>query len=439
MFEPRSMVLFAVFGLSALALPWLAAPGPLPAPLPSGAPGLAQEVLLRRGDRIGGEVRARVIRVPTGAVVHAESDLRLEATDTIAIEGELRAIDVEWGSAATDAPKLELVAGNRITVLGTVRGGRGLSHAGQPPALHLLAEGGRGSDVLLHAPDVLVVGLVRSGDGGQGGGGGKGGAGGSIVHHGEILSSHGVGEAVFEVLGHTVTWMGGTGGSGGLPVPDLAPIPGSGGRGGDVHWYPHPLADTFDDPVDLPQCLDGTPGRGGGAAVGGEGGQGVEGLPGTPSNPNGGPGGAGEDGGTVTGKNGKPGNPGGDCCSPPGVGGKGGRGGDGGNATGGKGGKGGKGGDALPGGTGGNGGKGGRGGSAIAGDGGDGGRGGKGLTPGSGGEGGDPGSATPGAPGSGGDPGLGSGAPNGNHGPQGGGGSTTQGTGGNLGVPGTGC
>ena len=394
------------------------------------------EILLAQGQVLRGLIRAETVRLPAGVTATVAEDLVIEATGELLIAGRLLLADRAAGESKADAPDLRMWAGRRLTITGEVLGGRGLDWGGLTAAQSAGQPGGNGSDVRVEAPDLLVSGLVRAGDGGQGGAGSHGGHGGSIQVIGGIRSSHGLERAQLESLGAKVGFWSGKGGRGGDGAPGF-PSGGNGGDSGSIDHQAFPGL-TGDEPI-VDGCQAGVDGIQPPISLGNDGAQGGNGASGTEANPNGGDGGHGGTARDVRGARGQDGYPASDCCTPPKPGMKGGGGGRGGDAKTGKGGNGGNGGPGYTVGSsfgvGGKAGNAGDAGLATAGDGGKGGNGGRGSTPGlpgSGGLGGTPTSQPPGSPGNPGQPGGGAG--NG-----GGGGGTQAGSPGAPGNPGSTC
>jgi len=432
------------------------------------------------GQVLAGVVTAANFHVPEGVTVFAGGDLVLRVDGVVQIEGAIQALDAsaEAVGEARDASDITIEAGERLTVLGAILGGRGRSFD-DPLAPSAIGQvGGAGSDIRLAAPDIRAFGFVAGGLGGEGGGGASGGRGGYIYFTGDLLTDHGLDELQLALAGKTGGYHGGHGGEGGKGVPDSAfKDGGNGGRGGDVTWFatvaelnaaPFPgeaAAVQLQLPelgvsghggenggsvgggylskgVDPIECTDGPDGSNADPATGGDGADGANGAPGTMGSPNGGDGGDGSNGGTVAAQNAGHGLDGRDCCDPPqgpGNGGDGGDGGIGGSATGGNGGDGGLGGSGyMQSGAGGQGGDGGDAGGATAGRGGNAGAGGDGTpTPGAAGTRGQKGTAAAGDPGDGG--GGGAGSPGGGSGADGGTGSVVGSVAGNPNYPGDLC
>lgn len=417
--------------------------GRISAPRHSSAGAARAEIIYRDGDVISGTISARTIRVADGAFVRVAGATYLHAADALIVGGQLRVDDVALDAVQSHAASLSLESDRLLTITGSVVGGRGKSYSVSDPEAGNGLAGGNGSSIVLVAPDLLVAGFVRSGDGGNGGGGAAGGHGGSISMTGLHTTSHGLSDAALDAMGSQVGLQSGDGGRGGNGTM-LHPDGGRGGNSGAITWLPHPDSEIDTPPTGGSTCpKHGDAGKKPKQAVGGNGGDGGDGVPGWANSPAGGKGADGGTGLSIVARDGSPGSKGVDCCTtPPGQGGNGGAGGGGGDARGGNGGKGGKGGPAFVGSNavGGAGGKGGDAGSATSGNGGKGGDGGKGSPGGSGGAGGAAGSAESGLVGAPGPGGAGDGT--GPSGPQGGtgtGGSVIPGTDGGAGNAAGGC
>src|SRR5262245_49272807 len=140
------------------------------------------DVILTNGQRVSGTMAVRSLTVPENAVIYLENDLHVSAASWLVIHGSLVALD-RASSAKDSSPgyTIDLAAQERIEVLGRVVGGRGLDY-GEHPGLETIGhDGGRGSDISLQSPLILVDGQVVAGDGGRGGAGAKGGAGGDLL------------------------------------------------------------------------------------------------------------------------------------------------------------------------------------------------------------------------------------------------------------------
>lgn len=396
------------------------------------------DVVLSPSNFTGGILTGERILLPKGVVLELDEAAWIIASDRLLIEGDIAMGDAD--SEGIDAPELRLEAGRQLTVRGTIRGGAGWSYPEAEDPAHLMKPGGRGGDIQLMAPDLLVWGLVASGPGGTGGPGGPGGPGGEIVCIGGLLSDHGLTPAERKELPARVTYFSEAGGLGGIGSHELGVGPGDSGDTGDIHFQPYPQAGA---PAGEGACADGDPGLSPGRAEGQDGKEGRPGLDGTEESPDGMDGADGGAGADITGVAAGNGGDGGDCCGgKPGQGGNGGAGGVGGAAIAGEGGDGGNGGDAFKEGTeylgaGGDGGDSGNGGSATGGTGGDGGDGGDGDPAGVAGDAGAGGEATPGQPGTPGAPG--SGSPDGQQGQSGTLGSIVPGAPGDAGNQGALC
>jgi len=363
------------------------------------------------------------ILVPEGVEISIDHSLQIHASGRLLVEGNLRIADIPVLPVADtqDGWNLELIADERMTIKGSITGGRGSHYEDLDPQVTQHLQGGRGSTILMTSPDLLVTGLVTAGDGGEGGAGARAGDGGAIISIGALLSDHDLSPSEIESLPTRITDIGGRGGLGGRGDVELGLAPGDSGNSGEVVWhYVHaPIVDlavaaTPGQGEWLASCGDGGPGITPGITRTRNGTNGRPGDNGTASSPNGQPGSAGGDAADATGNAGGNGGNGSACC--PDAGGMGGPGSIGGGASAGNGGNGGKGGDAYKSGTqyqgsGGRGGDSGSGGSTTGGTGGKGGDGGNGTPPGLGGL---PGSSPTGSPGNTGVVGAGgSGSPDG--------------------------
>ncbi len=239
-------LLAAIYGASAL-------PGPR-AFASLGAPPVVNEIVLGHGDIIRGTIQARFVRVAEHATVYVDADATLHATEHLVVAGTLRAVDRLAGDPARDAPVLLLQSDSRLTVTGSIVGGRGRCFAGLDPVENVGAAGGHGSSVSLVAPDLLVAGTVHAGAGGQGGGG-PGGDGGSLLIVGSAETSHGLADEVLDGLGLTTGFWSGMGGRGGDGVQVVLEgvsyfDGGLSGGSGNIHFEDHP------EPMDPISQLD---------------------------------------------------------------------------------------------------------------------------------------------------------------------------------------
>jgi hypothetical protein len=154
---------------------------------------------------LSGRLHTDVFRVPAGETVWVDGDLTISATTAIVLEGRLIARDAaELGRQ--DAPSIELVCPLVIDVPGELLGGRGADSR--------ISQGGSGSNLVLRAPMVRILGRVEAGDGGIGGRSLAGGKGGDALVHGYMLGS--------PEPGH-VALRSGAGGKGGAPGGDGGP------------------------------------------------------------------------------------------------------------------------------------------------------------------------------------------------------------------------
>lgn len=411
-------------------------------------------LVLTDGEQIGGLLQADSIHVPASAEVVAVSDLHLIGVERVLIEGTIRASDMNDLPLDGDAPDLLIESGGKLTIRGSILGGRGTCYADSAAEDCLGLSGGAGSDIRMCAPDIYTSGYVKAGNGGFGGASGNGGRGGWLLWTGRCISDHGLTDAEYALVGESLTFAGGDGASAHMGVGDGEwSEPGTGGDGGHCHWFedlpsllevstpgdqvPSSFGAAWDDDyplepdscecsdsnaaLDPVECQDGPDGSPVGSSVGGKGADGIDGQNGSESDPAGKNGTDGRPGGDATAPRGNVGIDGVDCCDVeggPGKGGDGGNGSKGGKATGGAGGDAGDGGAGINNAPGGNGGTGGDAGDATAGRGGDAGAGGDGIPVGSAGSPGAGGTAEQGRPGSKGSGGGGS--PPGNPGSDGG-------------------
>ena len=408
------------------------------------------DLILPDGKLGTGLVEGAKILLPKGSTLILSTATTIRASDQLRIEGDVLLEDVVSASAGIDALDLTLEAGKRLTITGTIRGGAGFSYPELDKQEFLMKAGGKGSDLILVAPDLLVSGLLVSGEGGIGGVGAEGGPGGDIVCTGGFLSDHGLAASELEALSLRTAYFAECGGMGGIGSHALGVSPGDSGDTGSVLYleFPGPAGGDIPEPGAPPllplstACTDGIPGHSPGVATGRVGKAGRPGLDGIESSPDGQDGGGGGDGVDVTGAAAGNAGDGVDCCNPNATGGAGGAGGTGGAANGPAGGAGGAGGAAYMEettyfGRGGRGGDSGNGASTTGGAGGDAGDGGDGVPPGMGGSGGPGGLATPGQPGQ---PGAGgAGSPAGLNGVSGTAGGAAPGDSGDAGNPGAIC
>ena len=410
-------------------------------------PGVEWDLILQDGDELSGFVQGYNVWIPEEVSVVITEDTILRAKAHMLIEGNVLIVDRE---TVGDGFDLSVKCQGHLLVSGQITGGKGFSYPESEEEKFLGKIGGKGSDITLEAPDLLVVGLVTSGEGGTGGVGGKGGDGGDIEFVGRALTRHGRSDLVLEQLATKIVAFTEAGGFGGVGSRTLDVNPGNSGNSGGVTCLPYPDADQYahlaliENPYAATKvdCSHGVSGITPGVATGRDGRRGRNGANGTEGAPDGE---AGADGGDAPSIQGRPGSDGGDgqdCCTPPSTGGNGGQGGAGSDVVGGKGGNGGRGGDAfavagVPNGNGGRGGDAGHGGDATGGDGGDGGNGGDGAPAGAAGAAGVGGAGTGGAGGAGGD--GGSGIANGLAGVGGVGGASIPGSPGAPGNFGTAC
>jgi hypothetical protein len=466
--------------LSLLAVASVCVPPPslsgMPTPLPWNVPlPMAEELVLTNGDVIGGLVSAQKIIIEEGALVFAEGDTQLRASEDIIIRGVLRVVDVGLLDTGSDhAGKLDIEAQGRLLIYGQIYGGMGRSYPPELADFYYGDQGGWGSAIRLCAPELAVIGgFVHAGEGGRGGGSSQGGEGGSIQCIGRPLISDGISEEMLEFMGESIAFLTGRGGQGGPGSPaNLDLDAGDNGRTGGYEGLVHPLEEQFladyfgvsidegsaggnyietesvrVDPITgeisklvLGSCMPGISPPPIGAASSPDTADGIAGYPGTEQVPNGGNGGSAIASYDVTGTNGRKGGDATSCCDPVQAGKKGGKGQDGQSVVSGNGGRGGDGGTGYTDGTSifGTGGKAGNGastGTCKAGSGGDGGVGSKGQPAGPGGSGGAPGSITVGTPGQAGTPGT----PSGSAGAPGAGGASIPGSMGSTGQPGAQC
>ncbi len=369
-----------------------------------------------------GQEDVDTLHIPLDTVVHITEDLDIHSRGQVLLEGSIVARRrQETGNVS--GVSVSIRSNEAIIVLGDILAGTGSTAYEGPSTLENCAMiGGKGGDVTLRAPVILINGRVIGGEGGYSGPNAEAPAGGRVLVEGVQFTTRDVARLPEESSSEYrwrlsspggVGLFGGQGGSHiSSPAFSRAFAPGGGGRGGDVkcarmavqrlagcssrEW--HLLESFFDEhPAEAPsqlldrvarpdeECPSGPPKSGPAPGFGGTGTTGMTGSNGTQMSPQGGTGGAGGPGGNATGANGDSGNDGNDCCDPliePG--GNGGKGAAGQKMTGGKGGTGGVGGNgwwdvnipgfAAPGGDGGPGGPGGNGTGGNGGEGGNGGR-----------------------------------------------------------------
>lgn len=310
---------------------------------------------------LSGTVIAQAFEVQSDSRLLVVDDTEIVASGPLTIHGRID-VSPQQDPTKDRAPRLVLRSLTAIFIDGVVEGGAGLSRTESDLAL----DGGRGSDLFLDAPVVLVGNtIVRAGHGGRGGPSGRGGAGGDIEIRGDYYRSPTAISSLSQVVG-------GDGGAGGAGANDSSKPwlinGGAGGNGGSIIIEKRSAKSVGrQSPSDV---------SGGTIETGsGSNNTGTNGPPGSNGSNPGDPGGAGNGGGTGQGGQGRPGSTGsaGTSTAAPGTGGPGA---PGGNGTGGSGGTGGKGADNCPTGVGGTGGQGGQGGAGIGGQGGTGGTGG---------------------------------------------------------------
>lgn len=181
---------------------------------------------------IGGNISISNFTVPAGQATLVTSDLTVNASGNIRVEGSLIAADSQPGGKGIS---VSLIAAGDIEVMGIVQAGGGGAAPGAPGKEINISQqnstdqpGGNGGEVELSAGGNLMIragAMVGSGNGGQGGTGLIGGAGGSGGH---VKLGAGNGLTVEGML------IFGNGGTGGVPQ-SAANLTGQnvGGTGGD--------------------------------------------------------------------------------------------------------------------------------------------------------------------------------------------------------------
>lgn len=163
-------------------------------------------------------------------------DLLVRCEGDIVVDGVIEGRDRPAGDVHPGGATIRMVSRTRIIVRGTLRAGRGGdAHAGAPTVDNCHMLGGRGGDVILEAPEVLLVGTALAGDGGRSGANAAAPAGGDVVIRGQVLPDS------TETRAASAGMVGGNGGGFlGTPFAGL-PAEGRGGNGGSVRlesWDP---------------------------------------------------------------------------------------------------------------------------------------------------------------------------------------------------------
>ena len=168
-----------------------------------------------RAEPLRGEMQVASLTIPEGTALGYDTDLVVDSGGDITIAGSLNGLARPAGESAVnpDGANLTLRSATQIVISGSVTGAPGRDGRVNPETLRLLGlepsvtpydpeqideqlraylaehgaegidvtifDGGRGGDVRLIAPKI-VVNLVRAGRAGNGGPGGNGGAGGTV-------------------------------------------------------------------------------------------------------------------------------------------------------------------------------------------------------------------------------------------------------------------
>lgn len=151
---------------------------------------ISEELVLDSGIGLHGLIRAPRIRIPLGVELRVAEDLHLIAEEELLVLGDIIVEDVpEDATDAGRAAALVLRAGERLTLLGDVLGGRGRDSSQLEPQDGRGLRGGDGSSIVLAAPEILVYGTVRAGAGGPGGVARDGGHGGFLAVYRDVMTS----------------------------------------------------------------------------------------------------------------------------------------------------------------------------------------------------------------------------------------------------------
>lgn len=187
-------------------------------------------VLTSEAGRISGHHQADVIRIPKGEVVYVEDDVILEAKARLLVMGTLCVLDRPRDAKKSAAPRIELRSGKQFLLAGRVIGGTGQDFDHLPEPLGTGQQGGRGTDILVIAPELSQLGSLRGGAGGDSGWGAPGGTGGSVILVGSRSSKRPILPASIQSEPQALGGLGGAGGQGSSDYGQGAS--GGGGQGG---------------------------------------------------------------------------------------------------------------------------------------------------------------------------------------------------------------